>query len=66
MVEELRANPEVEFSEVNDIVRGYELKQIQTDEETLYALEPAWFFEESGEWRSVKEAGTGGGMGGLE
>ncbi|EMR05538.1 Two-component system yycF/yycG regulatory protein yycH [Bhargavaea cecembensis DSE10] len=66
VVEELRANPEVEFSEVDDIVRGYELKQTQRNGETLYALEPAWFFEESGEWRSVKKAGTGGGMGGLE
>ncbi len=63
VAEYLRQQPEVDFDHVSDIVRGYEL---QRNEETLYTLEPAWFYEESGEWYPVKKAGTGGGRSGLE
>lgn len=64
LAEELRKDPEVEFNEVSEIVRGYDLRR--DDENNIYILEPAWFYEENGEWHSVKKTGTGGGMGGLE
>ncbi|KZE37554.1 hypothetical protein AV656_13435 [Bhargavaea cecembensis] len=64
VVEELRTDPEVDLNEVSDIVRGYALRR--DDDNNLYILEPAWFYEENEEWYSVKKAGTGGGMGGLE
>lgn len=64
VVEELRAEDSVDFAEVGEIARGYDLRR--DDENNLYTLEPAWFYEENGEWQSVKKAGTGGGMGGLE
>ena len=66
VAEGLRTDPEVDFNQVDDIVRGYHLQLIQRGEEALYTLEPEWFYEENGEWHPVNNAGTGGGRGGLE
>lgn len=64
VAEKLRTEESVDFAEVGEIIRGYDLRRDEAN--NTYTLEPAWFYEEDGEWQPVKKAGTGGGMGGLE
>jgi len=59
----LRAEKGEDFSKIGEIMQAYTMRQ--DEQQNLYLLEPAWYYEENGKWHQVG-ADSGGAVNGLE